>query len=392
MKGRILDTSRRAFLATAPSLAVAAPAAVAQGENGQALSLACAFPPDWPVLGNSHKILAARLKGLGQSASTVDAARAAGAAEAGWPRRGVAAYRALQNGEVDILVTTPGMARAAGEPGAASLLAGPPFALSADELDGWYRDGDGAGLADTAYREAGLRALYLATASPGTGLWFRGAPPQRSLDGWPVVAPEPAAAILAQAGAQARPPDAGGLADALAAMEEGAVAGMTPAIDRAVGLADLADGFLPGAWYQPGLVVLVLVREALWESLDAAAATALTQAVIAQGADTTGRLMAENGAAHQDLDLESSTAAAAGEQLQADSASAAKLVVSWPQPILNDLGERAGVYLAARAQENSLEGRIFDSQLAMRPGALGFTRYHQQSLYRARLLPFPFAR
>jgi TRAP-type mannitol/chloroaromatic compound transport system substrate-binding protein len=261
-----------------------------------------------------------------------------------------------------------------GRAAATQFIAGVPFGLTAQELNGWLQFGGGQALADEVYAQLGCKFFPSGNTGVQMGGWFgREMGSLQDYKGLRMRIPGLGGAVVEAAGGTAVDLPGG---EIVAAFREGMVDAaewIGPYNDLALGLHESAKLYYYPGWHEPATVLDNFINLAAWDGLAhdlkavvRAANTAVNQLVLsefeARNSDALATLVREH-------DVQ---------------------VRRFSDDVLNSLGKLAGEIMGDVAAKDPASRRIMESVLAYRRQAVRWSRLSTQSYLAARDLPFTF--
>ncbi len=261
-----------------------------------------------------------------------------------------------------------------GKSKAFNFFAAVPFGLTATEMDGWIYHGGGQALWDELGADFNLKPFLAGNTGVQMGGWFRNE--INTLDdykGLKFRMPGLGGEVLRQIGATAVALPGG---EIFAALQSGAIDGtewVGPWNDLAFGFYKIAKYYYYPGFHEPGTALGGAVNKTVWDKLSSSHKTLIESAMAAENNFTLAEFNANNSAALVTLVNEH------GVQLR-----------KYSNDVLNAIGEASGAVVAGVAQEGGITKRVYDSFIAYRRQAIGWSKLSDQAYWNARLLPFKY--
>jgi len=255
---------------------------------------------------------------------------------------------------------------------AAQFLAGMPFGMTTQEMNAWYRYGDGQTLADEVYGDMNCKFMLGGNTGVQMGGWFnKEINTLADFNGLKIRIPGLGGEVMKAAGANVMLVPG---AEALTALSTGnidAADWVGPYNDLAGGLYKAASYYYYPGWHEPTTVLDNFVNLSAWESLDDDLKTILQQCSAALNERLLSGYVARNNQALATLVDKH------GVELR-----------RFNDEVLTGLGKLSVETITAIADQDPLSRKVFDSIVAFRKDALAWSKLSEQAYLEARALDY----
>ena len=361
---------RRTFLTGATGLAASAAAAAlpapAIGQGLREFSMVTTWPTDFPGLGTGANRLAHRIAEASGGRFTMTVHGGGELVPA------LESFTAVANGAADFYHGTESYWQ--GRSKAFHFFSGIPFGMTAAETNGWIAHGGGQGLWDELSAAFNIKPFLVGNIGGQLGGWFK--TPVASLDdlkGRRMRMTGLGAEILRAVGANAVALPGGRI---VAALNDGTIDAAEwagPWLDLAAGLYAAAPYYTYPGFHEPGMALSVGMRRDIWDAMPAADQALIGAAMAAENSIATAEFEARNAAALATLTSRH------GVEL-------ARL----PNEVLNAIGVAAGDVVFDAGNSDGFARRVYESYIAHRHTAIGWSKVSTQAYLAARGLPFRY--
>lgn len=253
---------------------------------------------------------------------------------------------------------------------AAQFLAGMPFGMTTQEMNAWYRYGDGQALADEVYAEMGCKFLLAGNTGVQMGGWYnKEINALADFQGLKIRIPGLGAEVLKAAGANVVLVPG---AEALTALQTGnidAADWVGPFNDLAGGLYKAAKYYYYPGWHEPTTVLDLFVNQRAWAALDDDLKAIVTQASASLNELLLSGYVARNNQALKTL------VADHGVELR-----------RFPDEVLQGLGRLSTEVVAGIAGQDPLSRKVFESIVAFRKESMAWSQVSEMAFLQARSL------
>lgn len=366
------NTSRRAFLRTAPLAASAALAACgqAQEQSGPAVQtgkqykwkMITTWPKDFPGLGTGANRLA---RIIGEMSGGRLAIKVYGAGEL-VPAMGV--FDGVAGGTAEM-----GHASAyywKGKHEATQFFSAVPFGLTAQEINGWLYYGGGQELWDELYAGFGLKAFPAGNTGVQMGGWFNRE--INSLDdfsGLVMRMPGLGGEVLRRLNATVQNLPGGEIFQALKTGAIDATEWVGPYNDMAFGFHQAARYYYWPGWHEPGTTMEAMINKEAWDALPVDLQHIVRYACQSTNEDMLAEFTTRNSLALKTLVGEH------GVELK-----------RFSDEVLEEIGRVARDVVGEIASKDALSNKVYDSFNAYRAQSVSYTRISEEAYTLARAL------
>lgn len=254
---------------------------------------------------------------------------------------------------------------------ASQYIAAIPFGLTAQEQNAWFQFGGGQELADKVYGELGCKFFPSGNTGVQMGGWFnKEMNTLGDYKGLKMRIPGLGGEVVKAAGGLPVNLPGGEIPPALQSGAIDATEWVGPYNDLAFGLYKSARYYYYPGWHEPATVLDNFINRAAWEGLPADLKAVVQQANTAVNQRVLSEFVARNNAALATLVDRHGV-----------------LLRRFPDGILGGLGKLAGAVLDDLTASDPLSREVFESLVAFRRDAIGWSRLSEQTYLAARALP-----
>lgn len=255
---------------------------------------------------------------------------------------------------------------------ATQFLAGMPFGMTTQEMNAWYRYGDGQSLADEVYAEMNCKFLLGGNTGVQMGGWYnKEINAIEDFNGLKIRIPGLGAEVMKAAGANVVLVPG---AEALTALSTGnidAADWVGPFNDLAGGLYKAAQYYYYPGWHEPTTVLDCFVNRPAWDALDDDLRAIVTHAAAMLNERILSGYTARNNSALATLISEH------GVELR-----------RFSDAVLVALGKLATEVVTDIAGSDPLSARVFEAVIAFRKDAVAWSNLSELTFQQARALDY----
>ena len=338
--------------------------AVAQGIRR--LNMVTAWPPKSPGLGTSAERMAERITTASEGKLQVKVFAAGELVPA------FEAFDAVSAGTAEMYHAAEYYWQ--GKSKAFAFFTAVPFGLTGPETYAWIHFGGGQQLWEELSAQFGVKPLLAATSGVQMGGWLnKEIKVLDDLKGLKFRMPGIGGEVLRRLGAVVVNVPGG---EIFAAMASGAIDGtelVGPWIDLAFGLYKVADHYYWPGFHEPGACTSVALNMGVWESLTREQQMIVRMAVEAEATLQTAEYSARN--------IEALPVLLGEHKVK---------LRRFPDELMIEFGRVSGEVVSEIGNSDPLAKRVYESFIAYRKHAIGWSRISEQAYMNARLLPFDY--
>ncbi len=338
--------------------------AVAQGKKQ--LKMVTSWPKNFPGLGTAANRLAKRISDMSEGKYSV---KVYAGGELVHPLK---CLDAVQEGVADLYHSAEYYYQ--GKTKAFNFFAAVPFGLTATEMNAWIYHGGGQKLWDEVSGQFGVKPLMAGNTGVQMGGWFR--KEMNSVDdykGLKMRIPGLGGAVVTKLGGTSVTLAGGEVFQALQAGTIDATEWVGPWNDLAFGFYKVAKYYYYPGFHEPGTVLSFGISRKLWDAIPQSEKAMFEAAAAAENDVNLAEFNANNSAALDTLVNKHNVK-----------------VRKFPNEVLQAIGHAAGEVVVESTEGDAMAKKVYDSFIAFRRIAIGWSKLSDQAFWNARILPFKY--
>ena len=263
-----------------------------------------------------------------------------------------------------------------GKSKAFNFFAAVPFGLTATEMDAWVYHGGGQALWDELAADFNLKPFLAGNTGVQMGGWFnKEINGLEDYKGLKIRMPGLGGEVLRRIGAAAVNLPGGEIFQALQSGNIDATEWVGPWNDLAFGFYKVAKFYYYPGFHEPGTALGSGINKKVWDELSSEHKALIESAMAAENNFTLAEFNARNNASLKTLVSQH------GVQVR-----------RFSNDVMNEIGGSSGEVVAEAAGADAITKKVYDSFIAFRRNAIGWSKLSDQAYWNARLLPFKYER